>query len=69
MDQIGKYALIRGSEVLSTWSTYEDAIQEGYKVCGLNDRFLVKKIELFEQVHFNSRMSYNSMLSFVTISF
>lgn len=54
-DQSGKYVLIRGSDVLGTWSTYEDAIQEGYRVCGLSTPFLVKKIEAFEQVHFNSR--------------
>jgi hypothetical protein len=54
IDQSGKYLLIRDSEVLGVWSSYEDAIQEGYKTCGLN-RFLVKKIEPFEYAYFNSR--------------
>jgi hypothetical protein len=53
-EHVGKYVLIREAEVLGTWSTYEDAIQEGYRVCGLKP-FLVKKIEVFETVHFNSR--------------
>jgi hypothetical protein len=51
----GKYVLIQGSTILSKWDTYEDAIQEGYRVCGLNQTFLVKKVEAFEFVHFNSR--------------
>jgi hypothetical protein len=55
-DRSGKFVLIRGSEVLSVWSSYEDAIQEGYKVCKLDTPFLVKKIEAFEAAHFNSRM-------------
>ncbi len=54
-EQIGKYVLIRDSQVLSVWSSYEDAIQEGYRVCGLKEPFFVKKIEAFEQVQFNSR--------------
>jgi hypothetical protein len=53
-EQAGRFVLIRGSEVLGTWSTYEDAIQAGYQSCGLNP-FLVKKIEIFETIHFNSR--------------
>jgi hypothetical protein len=54
-EQAGKFILIRDSEVLGVWSTYEDAIQEGYRVCGLKQPFLVKKIEAYEFVHFNSR--------------
>ncbi len=53
--QSGKFVLISGDEVLSTWSSYEDAIQEGYRVCGLDRRFLVKKIEPYPRVLFNSR--------------
>lgn len=51
----GKFVLIQNSNVLSTWDTYEDAIQEGYKVCGLDTPFLVKKVEAVEFVHFISR--------------
>ncbi|HXD86675.1 MAG TPA: hypothetical protein VN641_09285 [Urbifossiella sp.] len=53
--QAGKYVLISGADVLSTWSSYEDALQEGYRLCGLDKRFLVKKIELVPRVLFNSR--------------
>ena len=53
-EQVGRYVVIRGSDVLGTWGTYEDAIQAGYQSCGLSP-FLVKKIEAFEKVHFNSR--------------
>jgi hypothetical protein len=53
--QAGKFALISGADVLSTWSSYEDALQEGYRVCGLDRRFLVKKIELVPRVVFTSR--------------
>ena len=53
--QSGKFVLISGDDVLSTWSTYEDAIQEGYRVCGLDRRFMVKKIEPYPHVLFNSR--------------
>lgn len=45
----GKYVLIRDGETLGVWSAYEDAIQEGYRVCGLNP-FLVKKIEDEEHI-------------------
>ncbi len=51
----GKFVLIQASDILSVWDTYEDAIQEGYRVCGLDKPFLVKKIEAAEFVHFNSR--------------
>ncbi len=53
--QSGKFVLISGQDVLSTWGTYEDAIQEGYRVCGLDRRFMVKKIEAYPRVLFNSR--------------
>ena len=53
--QAGKYVLVSGADVLSTWSSYEDALQEGYRICGLDRRFLVKKIELVPRVVFNSR--------------
>ena len=55
LDQSGKYLLIRDSEILGVWSSYEDAIQEGYKTCGLKQPFLVKMIESVEYAHFNSR--------------
>lgn len=51
----GKYVLIQDSRVVSVWSTYEDAIQAGYQQFGLTTPFLVKQIEIVEQVHFSTR--------------
>ena len=50
----GRYALVKGDQVDSTWDTYRDAIQEGYRVFGL-EPFLVKKIEAVETVYIMSR--------------
>ena len=50
LNQLGKYALVKGEQVVSTWDTHRDAIQEGYRVFGL-EQFMVKKIELVETVH------------------
>jgi hypothetical protein len=54
LGRVGKYVLIRGDQVLSVWEAYQDAIQEGYRVCGL-DPFLVKQIQAVEQVHYITR--------------
>jgi len=51
----GKFVLIRGSEVVNTYTSYEDAIKEGYAKFGLDTPFLVKQIEAIEQAHFVSR--------------
>jgi hypothetical protein len=52
--QEGKFALIRGDEVIEVYSTYEDAIKEGYSKFKL-EPFLVKQIHTIEQVQFISR--------------
>jgi hypothetical protein len=49
LNQAGRYALVKGEKVDSTWDTYRDAIQEGYRVFGL-DSFLAKKIEAVETI-------------------
>lgn len=41
----GKYAVIAGDDVLSIRCNYEEAIEDGYKSCGLTRRFLVRLIE------------------------
>jgi hypothetical protein len=46
----GKFALVHGDKVYGTWATYEDAIQEGYRLFQLQP-FLVKKISSVEQVY------------------
>jgi len=51
----GKFALIHDQEVVGTYTSYEDAIKEGYAKFGLTSRFLVKRIQVMEQAHFVSR--------------
>ena len=53
-EQEGKFALIQGDELVGVFSTYEDALQAGYKQFALNP-FLVKKIQAVEQVQFITR--------------
>jgi len=51
----GKFALVRGDQVVDVFGTYEDAIKEGYAKFGL-EPFLVKQVQTIEQVHFVSRL-------------
>ena len=53
--QEGKFVLIQGSAVFGTYTSYEDAIQEGYSKFGVTKPFLVKQIQAMEQAHFVSR--------------
>ena len=50
----GKYVVIRGSDVIGTYVSYEDALKSGYEKCGLT-QFLVKKIQSVEQIQYFSR--------------
>jgi hypothetical protein len=50
----GKFVLIHGDEVIDKFTSYEDAIKEGYKRFSL-EPFLVKQIHSIEQVQFISR--------------
>lgn len=52
-DQCGKFVLIQGDRVLGAWSTFDDAIQQGYRECGIDQPFLVRKIEAFEIAQFH----------------
>jgi hypothetical protein len=45
----GKYVLIQGDQVVDTFTSYEDALKEGYKRFGLTP-FLVKQILAIEPV-------------------
>ena len=54
-DSEGKFVLIHGEEIGGIFTSYEDAINEGYAKYQLNP-FLVKQINAFEQVHFISRL-------------
>ncbi len=50
-DENGKFALIKGDEVVGFYPTSLAALQEGYKRFKL-DSFLVKRISIVEQIHF-----------------
>ncbi|MGH9785750.1 MAG: hypothetical protein ACRD88_16380 [Terriglobia bacterium] len=50
----GKFVLIHGEDVVDVFSTYEDALKQGYQKFGLTP-FLVKQIQTIEQVQFISR--------------
>ena len=47
----GKFVLIRGADVIGTFTSYEDAINDGYAKFKL-EPFLVKRIQSFEQAQF-----------------
>jgi hypothetical protein len=50
----GKYVLIHKESVISWWDSYTDALQEGYRLFGL-EPFLVKQIQAVEPVHHVTR--------------
>ena len=50
----GKYAVIKGGELLGAYGTYEDALNAGYKQYGLVS-FLVKQISAIEQIQYFTR--------------
>lgn len=55
--QEGKFVLIQGENVVDTFTSYEDALKEGYKLFGLRP-FLVKQILAIEPVfHFSRPMT------------
>lgn len=51
----GKFVLIHGTDVIGTFTSYEDAINDGYAKFKL-EPFLVKRIQSFEQAQFISRL-------------
>lgn len=50
----GKFALIYKADLKGIFQSYEDALQEGYKLAGL-DPFLVKKIAASEMIAYFTR--------------
>jgi hypothetical protein len=50
----GKFVLIHESDVIDTFSSYDDALKEGYKRFGLKP-FLVKEIHAIEPTYFVTR--------------
>lgn len=54
LDKIGKYAVIKGADLLGVYDSYEDALKFGYDKFKL-EPFLVKRIAPAEQVAFFTR--------------
>ena len=50
----GEYVLIHGEEVCGYFSSYSDALHEGYDKFGL-ESFMVKQVSLVEQAHLITR--------------
>ncbi len=50
-DKIGQYALIQNETVVGFYTSYADAMAQGYAKFGL-ETFLVKQINVVEQTHF-----------------
>ncbi len=50
----GKFVLIQGTNLAGVFTSYEDALKEGYEKFGLTP-FLVKQVHALEQVQFISR--------------
>ena len=48
----GKYALVKGADIVGVYDTYSLALDAGYEKYGLDDKFLVKKIAPAEQISF-----------------
>jgi len=53
----GKFVLIHDRVVVGTYTSYEDAVKDGYAKFGLTSPFLVKQIQAMELVHFISRFA------------
>lgn len=52
----GKYVLISGATIVDYFTSYDDAIKEGYQKFGLETPFLVRRVETTTHAHFISRM-------------
>lgn len=55
-DSEGKYALVKGDELVDVYGTYEDALKEGYKRFKL-EPFMVRQIHAVQQVQFITRLA------------
>ena len=50
----GKFVVIHEDKVSGIWETYQDALQEGYRLFGL-EPFLVKEIQALDLAHHFTR--------------
>ena len=51
------FVLIHGNDIIDYFTSYEDAIKNGYQKYGVSTPFLVKQIHAVEQAHFISRLA------------
>jgi hypothetical protein len=56
----GKFVLIRGDTLVGVFTSYQDAVKEGYEKFKL-EPFLIRKIQAFEQVQFITRLIDSSI--------
>lgn len=54
LEHEGKFAVIKGDEILGVYETYSDALEFGYDKCGLED-FMVKQISAVEPILYFTR--------------
>lgn len=54
LGQLGKFALVKGQEVIGVYDSYEDALKFGYEKFKL-EPFLVKRIAPAEQISYFTR--------------
>ena len=54
-DQEGKFVLVQDSKIEGIYDTYDDALKVGYERFGTATPFLVKQIQIVEQVQFVTR--------------
>lgn len=54
LEHNGRFVLIHGTQVVDTFSSYDDAIKEGYKQFSL-EPFLVKQIQQVEKIAYITR--------------
>lgn len=52
----GKFVLIHGEQVVDIFDTYADALRQGYREFGVDDPFLVKRIEGVETAQCITRL-------------
>ncbi len=53
-DEVGRFALLHGDEVVSVWDTYGEASQAGYEAFG-RGTFAVKRIDARDLRHLSRR--------------
>jgi hypothetical protein len=51
----GKFVLVKGDEIVDVFTSYEDAIKDGYRRF-LLDPFMVRQVQAIEQVQYVTRL-------------